>query len=181
MSTIGHHLAEHILEAEEATHPWRYIIIRDALPAHDYDRLLARLPMETDKEITGRRFILVQEGDPILDAVESREVRLALIERCGFEGYHYARYNLDRLGGSCSVHPDTSNKRGTLQVYLTDHRVSGHGTKIWSRDRRKQCAEVPFEMNVGYAFKRESFTMHSFGPLHGDRWSLLVPFMKVPV
>lgn len=172
-------LSESILRAELYEEPWPHILIRDALHAIHYARLLEYTATRPQANQNGRLVrYLIAHKDPFATAVCSHAVRAALKERLGFEGTGSPRLVCDPPDYESKIHTDTESKAGTLQIYITRTEVPGHGTKLWSRDGTEMVKEIPFAPNVGYAFKKLPDSWHSLGPMEKDRWSLLCPYMQ---
>lgn len=177
-ANIHKDISRAIMGANYFEEPWPHIVMDQVFPEHVYERLLEERINRPKRDMNGRLSRYVEKNDPFRNALQSYSVRRALELRLKFQGVASPRIVCDVDGYESKIHEDAPKKAGTIQFYITEETVIGNGTKIWSRDGKKLIKEVGYEPNTGYAFKRQDYSFHSLGPIKGDRWSLLTPYMK---
>lgn len=178
------HLAEAILAADKFSHPWPFIVIRNALTEEDHVRLLRERTVKPVKMVQGRLTRNLDPNDYFSRIVSTPAVKEALFLQCGFRGECWPRILCDVEGFEMPIHTDVEKRAvtsGIFQIYITEDVVPENGTKLWlagRADREGSPAVASFAPNTGYAFKRGPSTWHSCGPFVSDRWSLLAPHME---
>lgn len=161
--------------------PWPHIVIHDVLPTRSTHEPLLETAKAFDlgAAVQGRRYRLVDSSfSPAVAAFESDLVLDALEKKLGFRGFPWPRLVQDVEGYEYPIHPDMTEKAGTLQLYLTSEYVTGYGTRLHEGQSSAHFVEVPYMPNLAYAFKKTDRSFHSTGRVGvKPRNSLLVPYM----